>query len=504
MEQVGHYLYCWIHVPGADGLDDVHAECGMGRSGARTRHGTGEFGMTTIIDLKAREILDSRGIPTIEVDVRLDGGAWGRAAAPSGGSRGTREALELRDGDSDRYNGCGVRRAVENVRDVIAPAIVGMDCEGPRTLDHRLIELDGTPERSRLGANAMLAVSMAVTYALAGGNHLYEFLAMQRKVRLPVPMFNVLNGGAHAGNNVDIQEFMIAPVGAASFSEALRMGVEVYSALRALLKRAGLATSVGDEGGFAPELNVAHTQPLDLLLAAIERAGLKAEKDIVIAVDVAAGELSDGNTYVFRKSMRRRRSTEQMIQFYASWLKHYPIWSIEDGLAEADIEGWRALTQTIGDRVQLVGDDLFVTNASLLRSGIAAGLANAILIKLNQVGTVSETLQAIAEAERGHYGVVVSHRAGETDCDFIADLAVATRAGQIKAGAPVRGERVAKYNQLLRIEEVLGAGAVYAGREFSARGSFLVRNVEQEVQRSELPRPLPEHGMGGPPAHPLS
>ena len=429
--------------------------------------------MTAIVALKAREILDSRGIPTIEVDVGLSDGSSARAAAPSGGSRGKREALELRDGDAARYEGRGVRQAVENVHGVIAPAIIGMELEGPWTLDRRLIELDGTPDRIRLGANAMLAVSVAVTKALAGGGGLFEYLAMSGRHRLPVPMFNVLNGGAHAGNTVDIQEFMIAPVGAPSFAEALRMGVETYRALRALLKKAGLATSVGDEGGFAPDLDAAHTQPFDLLLSATEQAGLKPRHDVVIAVDVAAGELFDGQSYVFRKSLRRRRTTEQMIQLYSGWLRHYPIWSIEDGLAESDAEGWRALTTALGSRVQLVGDDLFVTNAALLRAGIAGRLANAVLIKLNQAGTVSESLETIAEANRSRYGVVISHRAGETTCDFIADLAVAIDAGQIKAGAPVRGERVAKYNQLLRLEESLGQSARYAGIDFAKRGSFL-------------------------------
>jgi enolase len=447
--------------------------------------------MAKLIDLKAREILDSRGIPTIEVDARLDNGACGRAAAPAGGSRGKREALELRDGDPGRYNGCGVSGAVRNVREVIAPALLGIECRGPWSVDHRLIALDGTADRSRLGANAMLAVSMAVTQALASDGFLYEYLSMQGRVWLPVPMFNVLNGGAHAGNNIDIQEFMIAPVGAPSFSEALRMGVEVYRSLRALLKREGLATSIGDEGGFAPDLQGPHTQPLDLLQAAIEHASLKAGREVVIGVDVAAGELADEGAYSFRKSMRRRRSTDQMIQLYTSWVKHYPIWSIEDGLAESDMEGWCALTRALGHRVQLVGDDLFVTNAGLLREGISHALANAILVKLNQVGTVSETLEAIAEAERNHYGVVISHRAGETDTDFIADLAVATRAGQIKAGAPVRGERVAKYNQLLRIEEALGSGALYAGCEFSRRGSFLARDPETPPRgtASAVPQP---------------
>jgi enolase len=426
--------------------------------------------MATITQLLAREILDSRGIPTIEVDVRLDNGALGRAATPSGGSIGTREALEMRDGDLARYAGQGVRQCVANVKELIAPAFVGMEVSRT-TLDSRLIELDGTENRGRLGANTILAVSIAATRALAGSDDLYDYLALHEKRQLPVPLFNVLNGGAHADNDVDFQEFMIAPVGAPSFSEALRMGAETYGALRALLRRAGKTTAVGDEGGFAPNLDT-HAEAPDLLLAAIEHAGLRPRLDVVMAVDVAAGELFENGTYVFRKSMRRRRTTDQMIQFYEGWLKHYPLWSIEDGLAEADVEGWRRLTTTLGKRVQLVGDDLFVTNAALLRDGIAESLANAVLIKLNQVGTVSETLETITEAQRARYGTVISHRAGETADDFIADLAVAANAGQIKAGAPVRGERVAKYNRLLRIEEALGSTADYAGRIFSERGGF--------------------------------
>jgi enolase len=441
--------------------------------------------VTSIAQLHAREILDSRGVPTIEVDVRLTNGAFGRAAAPSGGSRGKLEALELRD-DERRYGGLGVRRAVEVARMILAPALVGFELQGPRALDERLVELDGTENRGCLGANTMLAVSLAVTHALAGKDSAYRYLAERCLAsalapRLPVPMFNVLNGGAHAGNTVDIQEYMVAPVGATSFAEALRMGVETYRALRSLLKKADLATSVGDEGGFAPDFEH-HTQPLDLLVRAIEHAGLKPKEEVVIAIDIAAGELLDDRTYVFRKSMQRRRSTEQMIQFYSSWLRYYPIWSIEDGLADSDTEGWRALTQALGARVQLVGDDLFVTNAKLLRAGIAGGLANAVLIKLNQVGTVSETLETIAEAARHGYGVIISHRAGETESDFIADLAVATGAGQIKAGAPVRGERVAKYNRLLRIEEDLGPAARFAGRDFVQVGGFIPSGV--------IPRPL--------------
>jgi len=381
-----------------------------------------------------------------------------------------REALELRDGDLARYAGQGVRQAVANVAALIAPAIMGVEISRA-ALDSRLIELDGTENRSHLGANTMLAVSIAVTRALTGGENLYEYLALHGERQLPVPLFNVLNGGAHADNDVDFQEFMIAPVGATSFSEALRMGVETYGALRSLLKRAGKTTAVGDEGGFAPNLDT-HAEAPDLVLAAIEHAGLRPHADVVMAVDAAAGELYDDGTYVFRKSMRRRRTTDQMIQFYESWLKHYPLWSIEDGLAEADVEGWQRLTAALGKRAQLVGDDVFVTNAALLRIGIAEGVGNAVLIKLNQVGTVSETLDTIIEAQRARYGTVISHRAGETADDFIADLAVATNAGQIKAGAPVRGERVAKYNRLLRIEEALGSTAAYAGRVFCERGGF--------------------------------
>jgi len=451
--------------------------------------------MTAITTLQAREILDSRGIPTIEVDVHLSDGSFARAAAPSGASRGKLEASELRDGDQLRYNGRGVRRAVETVQTLVAPAIVGLELQGPWTLDRRLIELDGTSDRSRLGANTLLAISVAVTRALARGEHLYEYLAVNRHPhRLPVPMFNILNGGAHATNTEDIQEFMIAPVGASSFSEALRMGVETYGALRSLLKKSGRVTSVGEEGGFAPDLD-AHTQPLDLLLEAIQLAGLRPRDDIVIAVDVAASELYAEGSYVFRKSLRRRRSSEQLIQLYASWLKHYPLWSIEDGLADTDTEGWRALTAMLGDRTQLVGDDLFVTNVNLLREAIGQGLANAVLIKLNQVGTVSETLETIAEALRNDYGVIISHRAGETDCDFIAHLAVATNAGQIKAGAPVRGERVAKYNQLLRIEEALGSSARYAGRDFVRCGGF-ARDTSQRATPREPQRGKPASDTG--------
>jgi enolase len=426
--------------------------------------------MTLISQVTAREILDSRGTPTIEVDVRLDSGAFGRAAAPSGGSIGQCEAREVRDGDPKRYAGQGVRRAVAQVKELIAPTLVGLPANRA-TADAVMIALDGTSDRAHLGANTMLAVSIALIRALCASGELYESLCERAPVGLPVPMFNVLNGGAHADNHLDFQEFMLAPVGAPSFAEALHMGVEVYGALRSILKRAGKSTAVGDEGGFAPNLDN-HSEAPDLLMAAIEHTGLVPKRDVVIAIDVAASELYENGSYIFRKSMRRRRTTEQMIRFYELWLKHYPLWSIEDGLADTDAAGWQQLTETLGHRVQLVGDDLFVTNAARLREGMTQGVANAVLIKLNQVGTVTETLETIAEAQRGGYGTIVSHRAGETADDFIADLAVATGAGQIKAGAPVRGERVAKYNRLLRIEESLGAGAHYMGHQFAKQGGF--------------------------------
>ncbi len=431
--------------------------------------------------VRAREILDSRGMPTIEVDVRLSDGRFGRAAAPAGRSRGKREAMELRDGDRARYGGRGVRRAVARVEQLIAPALMGTRLEDIASLDRRLIELDGTDSRLRLGANTMLAVSMAVTRALANGAELYEQLPQHTLGLLPVPMFNVLNGGAHADNDIDFEEFMLAPVGAPSFSEALRMGVETYEALRALLRRLGKATAIGDEGGFAPDLE-SHAQAPELLLAAIEHAGLRPASDMVIAVDAAAEALAEGTRYAFRKSMRRSRTTDQMIQFYEAWLRRYPIWSIEDGLGDSDVEGWRLLTAQLGERVQLVGDDLFATHVDLLRTGAAQGIANAVLIKLNQVGTVSETLDTIIEAQRTAYGVIISHRSGETADDFIADLAVGTAAGQIKAGAPVRGERVSKYNRLLRIEEALGSAARYAGCEFMQRGGFRAPRLPTDLR----------------------
>jgi enolase len=425
--------------------------------------------VNTIESIHAREILDSRGNPTVEVDVRFTGGTSGRAAVPSGASTGSREALELRDGDRRRYGGKGVMRAVAKVNDVIAPALRGVEVADQESLDARLCALDGTADKSRLGANAILGVSQAVARAAAAssGVPLVRYLAGAEVPVLPVPMFNVLNGGVHADNNVDLQEFMIAPVGAASFHEALRMGAETYHALKATLKDKGYGTGVGDEGGFAPNLK-ANVEAVELVLRAVERAGLRAGVDMVLALDPAASEFFEDNSYIFRKSDKKRRSSAQMVEFYADWVKQFPIWSIEDGLAENDWDGWRLLTERLGQRIQLVGDDIFVTNPGIIREAIAKRVANAALIKLNQIGTVSETLEAIGIAQAAGYGTVISHRSGETSDDFIADLAVARAAGQIKTGAPARGERVAKYNQLLRIEEELAGEARYAGSGFIA------------------------------------
>jgi enolase len=425
--------------------------------------------MNTIERIHAREVLDSRGNPTIEVDVRFAGGPFGRAAVPSGASTGSREAVELRDGDRRRYGGKGVTRAVANVNDFIAPALRGSEVVDQKSLDARLCALDGTADKSRLGANAILGVSQAVARAAAaaGGISLVRHLGTGRAPVLPVPMFNVLNGGVHADNNVDLQEFMIAPVGAASFREALRMGAESYHALKATLKDKGYGTGVGDEGGFAPNLK-ANVEAVELVLRGVERAGLRPGVDVVLALDPAASEFFEDGAYIFRKSDKKRRSAADMVKFYADWVGQFPIWSIEDGLAEGDWDGWRQLTERLGERIQLVGDDIFVTNPAIIRQAITKKVANAVLIKLNQIGTVSETLEAIEIARSAGYGTVISHRSGETSDDFIADLAVATTAGQIKTGAPARGERVAKYNQLLRIEEELADEARYAGAGFTA------------------------------------
>jgi len=421
---------------------------------------------TRIVSVKAREILDSRGNPTVEVDVLLEGGALGRAAVPSGASTGRYEALELRDGDKGRYAGKGVLKAVRNVNEEIAPKVVGMDATSQREIDRVLCELDGTENKSRLGANAILGVSLAVAKAAANalGMPLYRYIGGVEARVLPCPFMNVINGGVHADNPLDIQEFMIAPLGFESFSEALRAGVETYHALRALLKGRGEVTSLGDEGGFSPQFKEAR-EALDALMEAIEKAGYKPGEQIFLALDAAASELYDEREGIYRfEGEGVTRGREELVEFYRRLVEEYPICSIEDGFAEEDWEGWRMLTEALGGRVQLVGDDLFVTNVGRLKEGIERGVANAILIKVNQIGTLSETLEAVELARRNGYSAMISHRSGETEDTTIADLAVATGVGQIKTGAPARSERVAKYNQLLRIEEELGPSAVYAGR----------------------------------------
>jgi len=420
--------------------------------------------MLTIVSLHAREILDSRGNPTVEVDVVLSDGSRARAAVPSGASTGTREAVELRDGDPKRFGGKGVRKAVVHVNETIHQALVGKPAGDQAGLDARLIELDGTPTKARLGANAILGVSLAVARAVAAstGRPLYRALGGDDARLLPVPMFNVLNGGVHADNSVDPQEFMIAPVGAPNFAEAYRMAAETYQALKSTLKKKGYGTAIGDEGGFAPSLK-SNVEAVEVILQAITTAGFKPGEDIVLALDPAASEFFVDGAYVFRKSDGSRRTPAEMVSYWEDWVRQYPIASIEDGVAENDEEGWRLITERLGSRIQLVGDDNLVTNPELIRKAIRDGIANAVLIKLNQIGTLTETLAAIKESHAASYGTVISHRSGETSDDFIADLAVATGAGQIKTGAPCRGERVAKYNQLARIEEELGARARYAG-----------------------------------------
>jgi enolase len=423
--------------------------------------------MPRIASLHAREILDSRGNPTIEVDVRLDDGAFGRAAIPSGASTGSREAIELRDGDKGRYGGKGVLKAVANVNERLAPTLVGFEVSLQPRLDQLLRDRDGTPNKSVLGANAILGVSLAVARAVAASRKipLYLHLASslgEASMLIPVPMFNVLNGGAHADSSVDLQEFMIAPAGAKNFAEALRMGAETYHALKATLKEKGYSTAIGDEGGFAPPLK-ANVEAIEVILRAIERAGFKAGKDIVLALDPATSELWKDGVYVFRKSDGSKKSSDEMIAMWDDWARQYPIRSLEDGLAEDDWAGWQRLTAKLGGKLQLVGDDIFVTNPAIIREAIAKKVANASLIKLNQIGTLTETLEAMRLSREAGYGLVVSHRSGETSDDFIADLVVATSAAQIKTGAPCRGERLAKYNQILRIEEELGADAKYAG-----------------------------------------
>jgi enolase len=425
--------------------------------------------MSAIESVLAREILDSRGHPTLEVEVMLEDGEVGRAAVPSGASTGQHEALELRDGDASRYGGKGVTRAVAHVEDEIAPEIVGEEASEQALIDRLLIELDGTPAKSRLGANAILAVSLAVARAAAQslGIPLYRYLGGIQARRLPAPMMNILNGGAHADNNLDVQEFMIVPVGAPSFREALRSGVETFHALKSLLKKKGLVTAVGDEGGFAPSLRT-NEEAIELILEALGRAGYRAGSDVLLALDVAASEFFREGAYVFHKSDGSRRDAAAMIALYQEWAAKYPLASIEDGLDQDDWAGWQALTAALGATVQLVGDDLFVTNSERLRRGIDSGVANAILVKLNQIGTLSETLEVVALAQRNGLGTIISHRSGETEDATIADLAVATNAGQIKTGSASRSDRTAKYNQLLRIEEELAEQALYAGASLMA------------------------------------
>jgi enolase len=427
--------------------------------------------MSAITGVYGREILDSRGFPTVEVEIQLESGAWGRAAVPSGASTGKREAVELRDGDGQRYRGKGVQHAVRNVEETIAPEIDGMEASEQAAIDQALLELDGTPNKSALGANAILAVSLAVARAAAddAGLPLYAYLGGVGGRLLPVPMMNVINGGAHADNGIDFQEFMLVPAGADSFSNALRMGVEVFHVLKEILKSKKLSTGVGDEGGFAPAL-ASNTAALDLLMEAIETAGYRPGDDVALALDIAASEFAEDNG---RYRLRRENvvlNADEMVGRYEALVERYPIVSIEDGLGEDDWAGWALLTKRLGNRVQLVGDDLFVTNPAIIQQGIQKSIANAVLVKVNQVGTLTETMQAIELSKRAAYGTVISHRSGETEDTFVADLAVAVNAGQIKTGSLARSERTAKYNQLLRIEEELGHAASWPGRSLYTRG----------------------------------
>jgi enolase len=423
--------------------------------------------MTTIVRVTGREILDSRGNPTVEADVYLANGSMGRAAVPSGASTGEHEAVELRDGDTSRYSGKGTQGAVSHVNGEIAQALHGKDATDQVEIDRLMIELDGTPNKGRLGANAILAVSMAAARASAASEHtpLYRYLGGAGARVLPVPQMNVLNGGAHADNSVDVQEFMIAPFGAEKFSDAIRMGVEVFHTLKKVLKKRGYSTAVGDEGGFAPNLK-SNIEALELLLEGISQAGYKPGEQVGICIDPASSEFYQDGKYVFKKSDNSQRTSDEMVEFWADWVRQYPaIISLEDGMSEEDWDGWQTLTATLGGKIQLVADDIFVTNPEIFKRGIERGIGNSILIKLNQIGTVTETLETMHMAAAANYTSVVSHRSGETEDPFIADLVVATNAGQIKTGSASRTDRIAKYNQLLRIEERLGAAAQFAGRK---------------------------------------
>ena len=422
--------------------------------------------MSEIVDIYAREILDSRGNPTVEVEVYLESGVMGRAAVPSGASTGEREALELRDGDKSRYLGKGVLKAVTHVNEVITDALLGWEASDQSGIDRKLLDMDGTDFKSNLGANAMLGVSLAVAKAAAeeAGLPLYQYLGGTNAKELPLPMMNIINGGEHADNNVDIQEFMIMPSGAESFKEALRMGAEIFHALKKVLKDKGYNTAVGDEGGFAPDLK-SNEEALEVIMDAIKAAGYKPGEEVLLALDVAASELYKDGKYILENEAQKEKSAADMVEFYADLVERYPIISIEDGMAENDWDGWKLLTDRLGDRIQIVGDDLFVTNTKILKEGIDKGIANSILIKVNQIGTLTETLEAIEMAKRAGYTAVVSHRSGETEDTTIADLAVATNAGQIKTGSLCRTDRICKYNQLLRVEDELEDVAVFAGAD---------------------------------------
>ncbi|MBW4053869.1 MAG: phosphopyruvate hydratase [Proteobacteria bacterium] len=420
--------------------------------------------MSEIVDVYAREILDSRGNPTIEVEVFLESGAFGRAAVPSGASTGEREAMELRDGDKSRYLGKGVLQAVDNVNNVIAEEVIGMEAEDQVGIDMKMIELDGTEFKTNLGANAILGVSLAVAKAAAeeAGQPLYKYIGGANARELPVPMMNIINGGAHADNNVDIQEFMIMPAGAGSFKEALRMGAEIFHALKGVLKSKGYNTAVGDEGGFAPNLK-SNEEALEVIMEAIVKAGYKPGEDVLLALDVASSELFKDGTYTLENEVKKTKTAVELVDFYENLVNKYPIISIEDGMAENDWDGWKLMTDRLGKRIQIVGDDLFVTNPKILKEGIQKGIANSILIKLNQIGTLTETLEAIEMAKRAGYTTVISHRSGETEDTTLADLAVAVNSGQIKTGSLCRTDRVAKYNQLLRIEDELDTTSLFKG-----------------------------------------
>ncbi len=422
--------------------------------------------MSQITDVYAREILDSRGNPTLEVEVFLESGAMGRAAVPSGASTGEREALELRDGDKSRYLGKGVLTAVDNVNDIIADEVIGMEASDQVGIDRKMLEMDGTEYKSKLGANAILGVSLAVAKAAAdeAGLPLYQYIGGANAKELPLPMMNILNGGAHADNNVDIQEFMIMPAGAPNFREALRMGAEIFHALKGVLKSKGYNTAVGDEGGFAPNLK-SNEEALEVIMEAIEKAGYKPGEQVVLALDVASSELFKDGVYTLENEAQPKKTPEQMVDFYENLVNKYPIISIEDGMAENDWDGWKKMTDRLGKRIQIVGDDLFVTNPAILKEGIKKGVANSILIKLNQIGTLTETLDAIEMAKRAGYTCVISHRSGETEDTTLADLAVAVNAGQIKTGSLCRTDRVAKYNQLLRIEDELDTTSIFRGKD---------------------------------------